>query len=261
MLNKQTTKTAEELAAIIEPLQRTAEKLAAKLQKASNETRHAHQVATAWQYPSHKIYSEEAGEDWEKIANLRETNAHEWSETLHAKYKELSKKETAEQCARLNYRNWIAYLCDTLANELHKGDTWAQFYEKKGLESLADFLREKLNTKNISIYRDGTGWDAFTSPRFYCYLNIKYWGYPVGAANWSTYAKTKEGDARQWTEPKAPKLYTIAQYIKLVQELKKLQNEAEAKAREHHDKARASGLIYFIGGLSSPKLEKWGKND
>ena len=81
------------------------------------------------------------------------------------------------------------------------------------------------------------------------------------ANNWGTYAKRKEGDAHQWTEPKEPKNYTLAQYSRLVAQLTKLKNEATQKAREHHNKARESGLIYFIGGLNDPQLSQWGKND
>lgn len=34
-----------------------------------------------------------------------------------------------------------------------------------------------------------------------------------------------------------------------------------SNTREHHEKARASGSIYFIGGLQDPALKVWGQND
>ena len=262
MLTKETKQIAEEIRGTLAPLFATAEKLGKKLQKASNETRKAHRIATAWQYPTVRGYAEEAGENADTIQSTRENNAEEWHRILKEKYSILSNCETAENLARLNYRNYIAYICDTLAQLLHEGDTWAKFYEKKGLESLAEYLGEGLKHKYIRIYRDGTSWDAFGSEFFYCYIKVNFWGVcNVCANSWGTYAETSKGDKREWKKPTAPKIYTLAQYCRLVAELKKLENEATAKAREHHEKARASGLIYFIGGLSDPQLKQWGKND
>lgn len=259
MLTKETKQKAEEIRATLAPLFATAEKLGAKLQKAAKETRQAHKVAIAWQYPTVKGYAEEAGEDFAKIQATRNENAKEWHNILNGKYLTLNKCEIAENCARLNYRNYLAYICDTLAHLLHVGDTWAQFYEKKGIESITDLLREKAP---IYIYRDGAGFAPFGQDNFYCYLKINFWGVcSVRASSWGTFAETKKGDRREWKQPTEPKTYTVAQYCHLIKELKRLEAEAIAKAREHHEKARASGLVYFVGGLSDPQLKVWGKND
>ena len=263
MLTKETKRTAEQMGQTLAPLFATAQKLGEKLQKAAAETRKAHSVATAWQYPAQKYYAEECGEDSEEIQKMRNENAHEWHEVLYKKYDIVSQKETAEKVARLNYRNYLAFISDTIAHLLHEGDTWAQFYEKKGMQSLREYLAPLCGKgQGLAITPDGTGWDAFGSPRFYCYYKITLWGVcGVGASNWGTYQENKKEQGREWTKPQEPKRYTLAQYIKLVKQLKKLENEAKAKAREHHEKARASGLIYSIGGLSDPVLNVWGKND
>ena len=36
---------------------------------------------------------------------------------------------------------------------------------------------------------------------------------------------------------------------------------SEEAEKDTAEKARASGLIYYIGGLSDPVLQVWGKND
>lgn len=267
MLTKQTKQTAEKMAQELAPLFANIRKLGETLQKAANETRKAHQVAIAWQYPNSKAYAEDAGENWEEINRIKEANCHEWSETLHAKYKALNEKETAEKVARLNYRNYCAFICDTFAHLLHTGDNWEQFHEKKGIESLSDLINSKLKeatSGKIGIYisRDGGSWDPFSSIKYYCYLKITLWGVCcVKASNWGTYSKTTQTEGREWKEPQAPKLYTLAQYVRLIKELKELENKAKATAREHHEKARASGLIYYIGGLQDPSLKVWGQND
>ena len=262
MLNKETKQKAEEMAATLAPLFATAQKLGEKLQRASSETRKAHRIATAWQYPTNTNYAEDAGESWEEIQTTKAADFHKWAEILEAKYKTMHEKETAEECARLNYSNYARYICDTFAHLLHEGDTWALFYNKKGLESLADFIEEKCAGACVSIDRDGTSWEAFGSVRFYCYLIIRFYGVNgTRAKSWGTYAEISKGDRREWEKPETPRLFTVAQYVRAVADLKKLENEAKTKAREHHEKARASGLIYFVGGLNDPLLNIWGVND
>lgn len=263
MLNKETKQTTEKMRGELAPLFAKAEKLGEKLRKQANETRHADQVARAWQYPDARGWAADAGEDSDTIQRTRKENAHEWHEILNNKYMLLHQAQELEQVARLNYRNYIAYICEYIAQLLHEGDTWAKYYEKKGLETLAEELRKNLGkNESLYIYRDGTSWDSFASDNFYCYLKVKIWGVcGMSASDWGTYSKHTSETQRQYKQAQEPKLYTHVQYIKLVKELKKLENEAKAKAREHHEKARASGLIYFIGGLSDPALSVWGKND
>ena len=266
MLTKETKQKAEKMAQELAPLFATAHKLGDILQKARNTTSKAHRVATAWQYPDSKGFAEDAGENWETIKSIKEKDSKEWHEKLNEKYLILSQCETAEKVASLNYRNYIAYICELISYLLHDGDTWAQFYNKKGLESLTDYLntamkRSPTDRRYIYISKDGTGWEAFGSPCFYCYLKVHFWGVCcVDAESWGTFSEIKKGEKiREYNKPEEPKRYTLAQYIKIVKDLKKLENEAKDKARQHHEKARRTGIIYFEGGLTDPHLETWGK--
>lgn len=266
MLTKETKRTAEQMGGQLAPLFAMAYKLGEKLRQAATETRKAHDVATAWQYPSHQIYANECGENSQEIQTMREQEPKKWHDVLYEKYAIQSQKETAEKVARLNYRNWIAYICDSVAHLLHTDDTWAQFYEKKGIESLSEYINNELKkfAPNCGLYisRDGTGWEAFGSAKFYCYFNINMWGVcGTSARNWGTYSENKKEQGREWTKPQEPKRYTIAQYMRLIKELKELENKAKETARKHHEKARASGLIYYEGGLADPVRNVWGKND
>ena len=263
MLNKKTKQTTEKMRGELAPLFAKAEKLGKKLRKQASETRKADQVARAWQYPTCEGWALEAGEDSKAIQKERNENPHNWHEILNNKYMLLHNAQELEQVARLNYRNYMAYICEYIAQLLHEGDTWASFYEQKGLESLAEELK-KITGKGetVSIYRDGTGFKPFGDKDFYCYIKITLWGVcGMRASDWATYTERNKGDQHQYKQAKEPKLYTHAQYIKLIKDLKKLENEAKAKAREHHAKAYESGLIYFIGGLNDPQLSVWGKND
>ena len=263
MLNKETKEITKKMMLELAPMFVTVQKLGEKLSKQASQTRHADSVARAWQYPDTPGWAKDCGEDSETIQKTRRENPRKWHEILDNKYITLHNCQELEKLARLNYRNYAAYLCEYIANLLHQDDTWARFYEKKGIESLVDELK-KLTSKHesISIYRDGTGWETFGSDNFYCYLKITFWGVCCVRANdWATYTEHKKGSLKQWKEPTAPKLYTLAQYKKIAKELQELENKAKEAARKHHDKARETGLIYFIGGLSDPQLNVWGKND
>lgn len=256
MLTKETKQTAERITKELTPIIKSAQKLGEKLQKAAAETRHAHQVATAWQYPTHKAYSEDAGEDWETIKTTRENDLKKWSETLNNKYILLSQKETAEKLARLNYHNILLYICKYLAHLLREGNAWAQFYEKKGIESLGEYLREKTSA-SIYIFRDGGSCSPFGSQNYYCYFNIIFYGVcSICGDDWGTYREREENEP-QSEKPNAPKVYTMAQYLKLIAKLTTLEKEAKAKANEHYNIARSSGLVYFVGGLENPSLKTW----
>lgn len=268
MLTKEAKQIAEKMGQELKPLFETAHKLGETLKKARNNTSHAHRVATAWQYPSVKGYADDAGEDSETIQKTRNEEPKKWHDILQDKYIKLNECETLENVAKLNYRNYISYICDYIADFLHRGDTWAKFYEKKGLETLSDLLREQARDKKgqgyMYISRDGTGWEAFGSPRFYCYLYISFYGVcSINAKNWGTYQENSKSEepCRMWEKPKEPKRYTLAQYLKLIKELKTLEADAKEKARQHHQKAKESGLIYFEGGLNDPKKEVWGKRE
>ena len=260
MFTKETKKTAEQIKGELLPIVAIIGKLAKKTQQASEETRKAHQIATAWQYPSHPAYAEEAGEDSQAIQDLRNNNAEKWSELLHEKYKIESEKETAEKLAKLNYHNYLLYFCDMLSYLLRVADNWAQFYEKKGIETLSEYLRQELQQR-CYISRDGGGFDPFTSDNFYCYFNITIYGVCcISGNNWGTYRKHGEGE-EQPTKPNAPQVYTMAQYVKLVKTLSKLEGEAKGKAKTHYELARKTGLIYFIGGLETPYAKTWKMRD
>lgn len=261
MLTKETKKTAEQIKGELLPIVAIIGKLAKKTQQANNETNKAHKVATAWQYPNHPSYAEEAGENSQAIQELRNSNADKWYEILHEKYKIESEKKTAEMLARLNYHNYLLYFCDMVSYLLRIGDNWAQFYEKKGIETLAEYLRNELQQR-FYISRDGGGFDPFTSDNFYCYFNITIYGACcISGNNWGTYRKHKADEENQPTKPNAPKIYTLAQYVKLVKKLKELEKIAQAKADEHHETARKTGLIYFIGGLERPYAKTWKMRD
>lgn len=259
MFTKENTKTAESIRDELRPICKILEKLAKKTQKAANKTNKAHRVAIAWQYPSHPLYAEDAGENSQEIQNTRENNPEKWHEILKIKYDLLQACEIAEKVARLNYHNYLLYFCDVVAYLLRTGNSWAQFYEKKGIETLGEYLRTELKAR-FYISRDGTGFDAFKKENFYCYFNITICGScGISGNNWGTY-REHEGD-KEWEKPTAPKLYNINQYKRLAKELAKLKNDAESKAREHYEKARKTGLIYFIGGLSTPELKTWKMRD
>lgn len=259
MLTKETKKTAEQIKGELLPIIAIIDKLAKKTQQASNETNKAHKVATAWQYPSHPLYAEDAGENSKIIQELKNNDVEKWGEILHKKYEILSEKETAEKLARLNYHNYLLYFCKMVAHLLRVGNTWAQFYEKRGIETLGRFLREKLHTY-FYILRDGTGFDAFGSNNFYCYFNITIYGVcGISGNEWGTYKERTEQDeiSCPLTRPQAPQVYTFKQYLKIVNELTTIKKAAENLAKAHYDKARATGLIYFIGGLETPSAKVW----
>lgn len=261
MFTKETKKTAEQIKGELLPIVAIISKLAKKTQQASEETRKAHQVATAWQYPNQKAYADEAGEDSQAIQDLRNTNAEKWSELLHEKYRTLNEKETAEKLARLNYHNYLLYFCDMVAYLLRVADNWAQFYEKKGIETLNEYLRNELQQR-CYISRDGAGFDPFTSDDFYCYFNITVYGVCcISGNNWGTYRKHKADEENQPEKPNAPTVYTMAQYVKFVKTLSKLESEAKGKAKAHYELARQTGLIYFIGGLETPYAKVWKMRD
>lgn len=69
-------------------------------------------------------------------------------------------------------------------------------------------------------------------------------------------------DLKNWnTEPTAPKIYTQAQYNKLVETLSRLKRESKSKAEQHYELAKDTGLIYFIGGLETPSEKVWKMRD
>lgn len=256
MLTKETKQTAERITEELTPIIKSAQKLGEKLQKAAAETRHAHQVANAWQYPTSRAFSEDAGEDWETIKSTRENDPKKWGEILNNKYILLSQKETAEKLARLNYHNILLYACKYLAHLLRDGNIWAQFYEKKGIESLGEYLRERTGAR-LYISRDGGGFSPFGSPNCYFYFNIVYYGVcAISGNDWGTYRIKEEGDPQN-EKPSAPQVYTMAQYSKLINKLTTLEREAKGKAKEHYELARSSGLVYFVGGLGTPTLQTW----
>lgn len=263
MFTKDTKQLAEQFAQELAPICEILDKLAKKTQQASNATNKAHKIATAWQYPSHAIYAEEAGEDSATIQATRENNPQEWSDILHSKYMELNEKETAEKVAKLNYHNYLLYFCKMVAHLLRIGNNWAQFYEKKGIETLGKYLREKLGAR-FYISRDGTGFDAFGSSNFYCYFNITIYGVCCISGNeWGTYRERTEQDEQNnpITRPQAPQVYTLKQYIKIVKELATMKQAAENLAKAHYNKAQETGLIYFIGGLETPTAKVWKMRD
>lgn len=264
MLNKEQKQITENIKKELTPLFKKAEKLGEKLRIASSETRKAHNIATAWQYPTVEGYALECGEDSKLIQKKRNENPQEWHEILKEKYNILGNAQALENVARLNYKNYIRYICIYISNILHTDDLWASFYEKKGLESLFDELKTITGkSQSVSIWRDGGGFYPFGDPNAYFYYKITFWGACGVCANcWESYTERKKGSKKEWERPtEEPKQYTFKQYIKIVSDLKKLENEAKDKAREHHRKAQETGLIYFIGGLSDPQLNIWGKND
>lgn len=263
MLSKDTKQLAEQIAQELAPICEVLNKLAKKTQQASNETNRAHKIAIAWQYPSSPIYAEEAKEDSTTIQAMRENNPQQWHDILNSKYMELSEKETAEKLAKLNYHNYLLYFCKMVSHLLRVGNNWAQFYEKKGIETLGEFLREKLGVR-FYISRDGTGFDAFGSKNFYCYFNITIYGVcAISGNDWGTYReRTQEDEDKNPLErPQAPQIYTLKQYMKIVKELTTLEQAAKNLAKEHYNKAYETGLIYFIGGLETPTAKVWKMRD
>lgn len=262
MFNTTTKKTAEQIKGELLPIVAIIEKLAKKTQQASSETSKAHKIATAWQYPTNYYYAEEAGENSKTIQETRENNPQEWHDILHSKYQILSEKETAEKLAKLNYHNYLLYFCNMVNYLLRVGNTWAQFYEKKGIETLSEYLRETLKVR-FYISRDGTGFDAFGSSNFYCYFNITIYGVSCISGNyWGSYRELdEETQAANVTRPQAPKIYTLKQYLKIVKELTTMEQAAKNLAKEHYDKAQKTGLIYFIGGLETPSAKVWKMRD
>lgn len=262
MLNTTTKKTAEQIKGELLPIVAIIEKLAKKTQQASNETSKAHKIAIAWQYPTHPYYAEEAGENSQTIQETRENNPQEWHDILHSKYQILSEKETAEKLAKLNYHNYLLYFCNMVNYLLRVGNTWAQFYEKKGIETLGEYLREALKVR-FYISRDGSGYALFGASDFYCYFNITIYGVNCISGNyWGSYRKLDEETQKaNITKPNAPKIYTMTQYIKLVKKLSKLESEAKEKAKEHYNLASQTGLVYFIGGLETPNVKVWKMRD
>ena len=264
MLNKNTKQQAEKMAQELAPMFAKAHKLGDILSKQASQTRHADSVARAWQYPDTIGWAKDCGENSQEIQKARNENPHEWHRILDAKYMALHNAQQAEQVARLNYRNYIAYICKYIGYLLHHDDNWVQFYDKKGIESLAEQLKTLAGKgESLTIWRDGTGFYPFGNANFYCYLKITFWGVcGVRANDWATYRElAKQENAMAWEKPQEPKRYTLAQYLRIIKELKDLENEAKAKARAHHDKAEKTGLIYFTGGLTDPQLNVWGKND
>jgi len=259
MLTTTTKKTAETIRDELLPICATLQKLAKKLSTTAKESSKAHRVAVAWQYPTQKHYAEEAGEDSQLIQDTRNNNAEKWHEILENKYKIASEKETADKLARLNYHNYLLYFCKMVAHCLRVGNNWAKFYEKKGIESLSEYLREELKER-CYISRDGGGFDPFGAPNFYCYFNITIYGVCCISGNdWGTYKEHESG--KEWEKPSAPQIYTMARYVRIVKDLNKLESEAQAKARQHYEKAHETGLIYFIGGLDTPYKKVWKMRD
>ena len=257
MLTKETQKTAEQIKGELLPIVAIITKLAKKAQQASSETIKAHDVATAWQSPSHPLYAIEAGEDSQAIQDLRNNDTQKWHEILHEKYRIESEKETAEKLAMLNYHNYLLYFCNMISYCLRVADTWAEFYEKRGIETLGEYLRNELQQR-FYISRDGTGFDPFTSDRFYCYFNITIYGVcGISGNNWGTYRKHKADEENKPEKPAAPQIYTMAQYVKIIKTLSKLKGEAKTRADAHHELAEKTGLIYFVGGLETPSVRVW----
>lgn len=260
MFTKETKATAEKVKNQLTPICETLQTLAKKCQKTNNERSKAHRVATAWQYPAQRYYAEEAGEDWEEIKATRENDPKKWHIKLEKKYNILQEAEERDNVARLNYHNYLLYFCNMLAFLLRSSNTWAQFYERKGIETLSEYIREQTGQRAY-ITRDGTGFDPFGSSSFYCYFNITIYGVcSISGNNWGTYSVYKE-EENQGEEPSAPTVYTIANYKKLVGGLAKLERDAKELAKKHYDTARITGLIYFIGGLSTPEKSTWKMRD
>lgn len=264
MLNKNTKQQAEKMAQELAPMFAKAHKLGEILTKQARQTRHASNVAHAWQYPTSEGYAKDCGENSQEIQRIRNENPHEWHNILDAKYLALDNAQQLEQLARLNYRNYIAYICKYIGYLLHHDDAWVQFYEKRGIESLCEQLKPLAGKgASLTICRDGTSWAGFGADDFYCYLQITFWGVCcVRATDWATYRElAKQERPQEWEKPQEPKRYTFAQYLRIIKELKELENKAKAAARAHHNKAQETGLIYFVGGLADPQMSVWGKND
>lgn len=266
MLTKEAKQTAETLKTELMPYFSKLKKLGEKAQKAWSETRHADQVARAWRWVSH-YDCEQAGENYEEIQNLKNNNVHEWSEILTNKWSILDAKEHAEKLARINYHNLLLYIVKLIAYKLRVDNKWSLFYEKKGIESLKDFINESIKADKItlSIYRDGGSTSyAFNDKNFYIYLDIKLWGVcGISAHEWGSFKNRTPEDEKVYklTEPKEVKPLTMKQYEAAILKMKQYEKQAKAAREAQYNLSYDLGLIYYHDTMESIKAKTWKADD
>lgn len=264
MLTKETKKRAEIMREELAPYFEQAKELANKLAKASKNTRQANAIANIWHYKGEDLRYTESLTDNQRTTESKmaksfyQTDKKQWSKMLDFKWQELHKRETEEMTAKLNYFNCLEYIAKLVAYFLRNESQWVAFYDKKGLESLAEYLNENRTTERVAIVRDGgASFTPFESPDYYIYLNITIYGNGYTNGNdWGTFKRTIE---EQWkpTRPIQKPVYTSSQVSQLVAKLQKQKQQAEEIRKENYNLAYSTGLCYFVEVMDTITAKKW----
>lgn len=259
MLNKEQRQQAEKMGQELAPTFAKCSKLAKIWIAKNQERRQAHEVAGFWQWVgtgsewTHESISEEEKEQ----ARAAKKNPHEWAEGLDLRYKIESEKETAERAAWFNYRNYLYYICELVAEKLRpfasnlyntRGEPFKEWAEIISPKEPKDYTPARLY---VNLYLNAVFDESFC-------LDIHTNGGGACGASSKSYAYYKKNNATEGElNPKEPQPMTAKQYAQRLAIVKGYEQKAQELQREQIAKAKAWGLLDACELLRYPSTEKY----
>lgn len=266
MLNKKMQQQAENIAEAMRPIFARAYELGKKYDKTRNQQHKAERIAHSWQY-------KDSRRDWEYITEgthtqeerddiraIYENNPRHWHEVLETKYKEQHAAETAHQCARINFINYLNYAARFLGDMIRP--IWRELVNRRGLETLAEIINQKNPRKDHSagacscaLYLRSAELNDNNPAEVGQYARIEaaiYTGWACGiCGECARYYQINPAEV--WHFAELPHLLTVRQYeknkAKAAQKVAEIENQAEELQRF----AAGCGLLGFVDIV---KIEK-----
>ena len=260
MLNKEQRTQAEQMGRELAPLYAAASRLAEKWMKAYKENRRAYDAAKFWQYVGTSAEwqnGETMTEEQKEQARAAKKNPEEWHRGWLAKLYEEQAASDNEQAARLNYLNYLYYICEVVGEKLkpyaaeiynQRGETFKEWAEIISPKEPKEYTARKITTY---LYIDCVFDDSF------CVEIHTNGGGACGAySSINRYYKKDRAAQSEPTQPAEPKPMTGKQYAQRMAAVNAYFEKARQLMDEQHKKAKEWGLLSAVEWLRFPTTEK-----
>ena len=265
MLNKENTKTSEQIAEELKPLFFRAYELGAIYDKTRNRLQKARQVKNAYFYTTRPDCAE-AGLDFDKITELKHNPATvgEWSRLYNESIEKESRAEMAHEVASINFKNYIDYFAALIADYIRP--YWREFIQRGGLSTLAEIINKAApgvkdytaGAVSVSVFLDRADFDPKnpTKPGSWARVVVDVLpGWACGVyGHCGKYYQNNPGEV--WHCAEVPALVDIAKYKSAIEKIKDYFKKAETIRAECLSFAKSAGLlghVAIIGTITETK--------
>lgn len=255
MLNKETTKKAQEIAQELKPLFFRAYELGKAYDSTREKAQKAHAVTNAYYYTT-RGDCESAGLDFEELQKMKHDSqrVNEWGALYDKALHNESAANMRHECASINLYNIFNYLAAKIADYMRP--IYKELAQRKGADTFAEIINtinprqdDSAGACSVWIYCDQVG-EGFA----HLVANVSP-GWACGVSG--RCAKYYQDNPREvWHSAEAPALVDIETMKRTTAKIKKLIAKAEALKAETIQTAEAAGLLGFVEIITDIKKQK-----